>query len=311
MPDPKFAKPWHGIPREQIAWHPTVDAAACIGCGTCVTGCGRLVYRFDYDAKKAVVIDPLNCMVACVTCANTCPTHAISFPPLETVQALTARAVVRHAIEDDLLARREQLEGQADVPHRDRIVHLVVAVVRDVAPGVRVITLRPREEADCLCQFTPGQYLELWAADHPWMSRAYSIGNAPREDGSVDLLLQHVPEGRFTGWIFREMRVGDVVAARGPLGTFTVCSSIDTPLLFVAGGTGFAPVKAMVEQQLRLVADRDLVLFWGARDARAFHALDDLAAWMRTDARLRCILASEEGGTVARRSRGSPWWRVP
>ena len=88
MPDPKFAKPWHGIPREQIAWHPTVDAAACIGCGTCVTGCGRLVYRFDYDAKKAVVIDPLNCMVACITCANTCPTHAISFPPLETVRAL-------------------------------------------------------------------------------------------------------------------------------------------------------------------------------------------------------------------------------
>jgi CDP-4-dehydro-6-deoxyglucose reductase len=162
---------------------------------------------------------------------------------------------------------------------------------------VRVIILRPREEVDCLCQFTPGQYLELWAADHPWMSRAYSIGNAPREDGSVELLLQHVPEGRFTGWAFREMGVGDVVAARGPLGTFTVRSSVDTPLVFVAGGTGFAPVKAMIEQQLRLVADRDLVLFWGARDARAFHALDDLAAWMRTDTRLRCILASE-GGTA-------------
>ena len=44
MPDPKFAKPWHGIPREQIDWQPTVNEAACIGCGTCVTGCGRLVY---------------------------------------------------------------------------------------------------------------------------------------------------------------------------------------------------------------------------------------------------------------------------
>ena len=58
MPGPKFAKPWHGIPREEIDWHPTVDAAACIACGTCVTGCGRLVYRLDYDAKKAVVVGP-------------------------------------------------------------------------------------------------------------------------------------------------------------------------------------------------------------------------------------------------------------
>ncbi|MDW4907829.1 4Fe-4S binding protein [Streptomyces sp. ADMS] len=47
MPDPKFTKPRHGIPREDIAdWHPTVDEDVCIGCGTCVTGCSRLVYRF-------------------------------------------------------------------------------------------------------------------------------------------------------------------------------------------------------------------------------------------------------------------------
>ena len=302
MPDPKLAKPWHGIPREQIDWHPTVDAEACIGCGMCVTGCGRLVYRFDYDAKKAVVVDPLNCMIACVTCANTCPTHAISFPPVETVHALMTRAAVRHAVEDELLARREQLEGHAELPHRDRIVHLTVAEIRDVAPAVRVLTLAPQEQSDCLCQFVPGQYLELWAPGHAWISRAYSIGNAPREDGSVELMIQRVPEGRVSSWVFQEMRVGDVVTARGPLGTFTVRSSIDTPLAFVAGGTGFAPVKAMIEQQLRLAPDRDMILFWGVRDASAFHALDDIAVWMHTDPRLRCILASE-AGTAGVRSR--------
>jgi NAD-dependent dihydropyrimidine dehydrogenase PreA subunit len=78
MPDPKFLKPWHGVPRERIHWNPAVIEEACIGCGTCVTGCNRLVYRFDFERKKAVVVDPLNCMVGCTTCANTCPTHAIA-----------------------------------------------------------------------------------------------------------------------------------------------------------------------------------------------------------------------------------------
>jgi CDP-4-dehydro-6-deoxyglucose reductase, E3 len=85
MPDPKFFKPWHGVPRESIDWRPTVNKEACIGCGTCVTGCKRQVYRFDYDRKKPVVADPLNCMVGCTTCANSCPAHVISFPPLSMV----------------------------------------------------------------------------------------------------------------------------------------------------------------------------------------------------------------------------------
>lgn len=64
MPDAKFMKPWHGIAREAIDWHPTVREDVCIGCGTCVTGCSRLVYRFDYDQMKAVVFDPLDAYVA-------------------------------------------------------------------------------------------------------------------------------------------------------------------------------------------------------------------------------------------------------
>ena len=78
MPDPKYTKPWHGIPREAITWYPTVIEEACIGCGTCVTGCSRLVYRYDFEHRKAVVVDSLNCMVGCTTCANTCLTKAIS-----------------------------------------------------------------------------------------------------------------------------------------------------------------------------------------------------------------------------------------
>ncbi|MCK8603742.1 4Fe-4S dicluster domain-containing protein [Desulfoferrobacter suflitae] len=81
-------KPWHGIPREKISWHPTVDETLCIGCGLCVTGCGRLVFRYDYQDKKAVVKDPDSCAVGCVTCANICPAHAVSFPPVSHIHRL-------------------------------------------------------------------------------------------------------------------------------------------------------------------------------------------------------------------------------
>ena len=80
MVETKFS--WHGIPREEIEWHPTVEGSLCIGCGICVLGCGPGVFKFDYDANRPIVANPLNCKVGCVTCANTCPTHAISFPPL-------------------------------------------------------------------------------------------------------------------------------------------------------------------------------------------------------------------------------------
>jgi CDP-4-dehydro-6-deoxyglucose reductase len=295
MPNPQFTKPWHGVPREEIEWYPTVSADACIGCGTCVTGCSRLVYRYDFEDRKAVVADPLNCMVGCTTCANTCPTHAISFQPLASVFALEARPEVRHAIEDDLIARKENLAWRGVVPHADRVVRLEVAAMDRPAPDILVLTLRPRSPVDALCQFMPGQYLELFAAGAPWLPRAYSVGNAPRDDGSVELQVRRVDGGRMTEWLFDGLRVGDVVEARGPLGRFAMRSASDVPLVFVAGGTGFAPLKAMIEQQLTLNSQREMVLFWGAATREGFYELDVIAGWSKLGERFSCVLAVERG----------------
>jgi ferredoxin len=76
--DPKFAK-FHGVDREQIQWNPVIDESKCIGCGMCVTSCGRGVYEYDYENKKSEVASPNNCLVGCQTCANLCPSKAISF----------------------------------------------------------------------------------------------------------------------------------------------------------------------------------------------------------------------------------------
>ena len=71
---------WHGIPREQINWHPTVVSERCIGCGLCATSCNRGVFAFDYTANRPVVVGPQLCMVGCTTCATICTQDALEFP---------------------------------------------------------------------------------------------------------------------------------------------------------------------------------------------------------------------------------------
>jgi len=295
MPDPKYTKPWHGVPRDQIHWNPTVVKEACIGCGTCVTGCSRLVYRYDFEHRKAVVTDPLNCMVACTTCANTCPTNAIRFPPLSSVFALEGRPEVRHAIEDDLVARRDQLAWHDVVPHQERVVSLRVAEMARPGPNTLILTLAPMGSTDALCQFMPGQYLEILPPEAGWLARAYSIGNAPRDDGSVELQIRRVEGGRLTEWLFERLARGDVVKARGPQGHFTFRSEPGTPLMFVAGGTGFAPIKAMIEQLLTLGTPTEIRLLWGVSRSDDLYELDMLAAWAQRSPGFHSMIAIDHG----------------
>lgn len=70
---------YHGIPREEIQWYPTVDEDKCTGCGVCVDMCHRGVYFFGGKAK---VTNPYRCVVSCTGCASMCPEGAISFPTL-------------------------------------------------------------------------------------------------------------------------------------------------------------------------------------------------------------------------------------
>jgi CDP-4-dehydro-6-deoxyglucose reductase len=292
MPGPKFAKPWHGVPREEINWNPTVHEDACIGCATCVTGCSRLVYRFDFERLKPIVVDPLNCMVGCTTCANTCPTNAIGFPPLQDVLDLEQRVNVHHAIEDDLISRREQLQFTDRLPHPDRMVELELTSILDATPTTRLLTLAPRRAEDCLCQFIPGQYVEIQVPGSAWLARAYSIGNAPRPDDSIELQVRRVQGGRLSEWVFENAHLGDVVMGRGPAGSFTMRSPVTRPLVFVAAGTGFAPIKALIEQQLKSQPDRRMTLVWGVTDASDFYELDTIAQWLEEHTSLDCLLAA-------------------
>jgi DNA-binding transcriptional ArsR family regulator/NAD-dependent dihydropyrimidine dehydrogenase PreA subunit len=90
---------WHGIPRASINWYPTIVEDYCVGCGLCVTSCGRNVYAFDYEGRKPVVVDPLMCMVGCTTCATLCPQDAVDFP---------SRGFIRNLVKKNKLLRQSK-----------------------------------------------------------------------------------------------------------------------------------------------------------------------------------------------------------
>ena len=96
-------------------------------------------------------------------------------------------------------------------------------------------------------------------------------------------------------WLFERLKPGDAVQARGPLGHFTLRSEPATPLVFVAGGTGFAPVKAMIEQQLSLDPKREMLLFWGVGVREDIYETDAIAGWAQRDASLRITVAVDHG----------------
>ena len=86
----KFAS-WKGVPGERIQWHPSINNDKCIGCGMCVTSCGRNVFDYDWKNKKAVVARPLQCMVGCTSCEVWCIYEAIEFPDKKYVRDLIRR----------------------------------------------------------------------------------------------------------------------------------------------------------------------------------------------------------------------------
>ena len=79
---------WYGIPREQIPWFPTLDLEKCDGCGRCLEHCEYRVFQMSGEPARPVVVNPLNCVVGCDSCARDCRAAAIQFPPREILQTI-------------------------------------------------------------------------------------------------------------------------------------------------------------------------------------------------------------------------------
>jgi CDP-4-dehydro-6-deoxyglucose reductase len=126
-----------------------------------------------------------------------------------------------------------------------------------------VMVLHLKLPANERLQFLAGQYIEFLLKDGS--RRSFSMANAPHDDALVQLHVRHVAGGQFTDHVFGKMKERDILRMEGPLGTFFLREDSDRPIVFVASGTGFAPIKAVIEHALNKGIARPMVLYWGGR----------------------------------------------
>jgi CDP-4-dehydro-6-deoxyglucose reductase len=128
-------------------------------------------------------------------------------------------------------------------------------------------------------QFLAGQYIDFLLKDSK--RRSYSIANPPHADEFIELHLRHVPGGRFTDHVFGAMKEKDILRFEGPHGSFFLREDSDKPMIFVAGGTGFAPIKGMLEHLFAEESDRQMILYWGARARKDLYMAELPAQWQQ------------------------------
>jgi NAD(P)H-flavin reductase len=140
-----------------------------------------------------------------------------------------------------------------------------------------VMLVHLRFPAGIRVKFKAGQHLNLILDNGE--RRDFSMANPPRESDGAQLHIRHVPGGAFTSDVFETLRRGDRLTLEAPFGDFILRDS-DKPILFVAGSTGFAPIKAIVEDMLIRNVRRDMTLYWGARTRGGLYS-DLPAKWAR------------------------------
>jgi CDP-4-dehydro-6-deoxyglucose reductase len=126
-------------------------------------------------------------------------------------------------------------------------------------------------------QFLAGQYIEFLLKDGS--RRSFSMGNAPHDDELIQLHVRHVPGGQFTDHVFGKMKERDILRLEGPLGTFFLREDSAKPIVLVASGTGFAPIKSIIEHARRKGVTRPMTLYWGGRRPKDLYMNSLAESW--------------------------------
>lgn len=128
-------------------------------------------------------------------------------------------------------------------------------------------------------QFKAGQYLDFLVPDGT--RRSFSIANAPRVDKHIELHIRHVAGGEYTAYIFNKMQAGEILRIELPLGSFYLREKSTRPIIMMGGGTGFAPLKGMIEAAIKKNVTRPIHLFWGVRAERDIYLSKLPQQWLK------------------------------
>jgi CDP-4-dehydro-6-deoxyglucose reductase len=173
----------------------------------------------------------------------------------------------------DVVVEVRELAGLKDLAIRT----LPARVERIEKPAQDVAILYLKLPAAERLQFLAGQYVDILMKGG--VRRSYSMANAPHDDTHLQLHVRRTPGGTFSRWVFEEMKERAIIRFEGPLGSFYLREDSDKPMILVAGGTGFAPVKAVIEHAFHKGIDRQMVLYWGARSLADLYLPELPARW--------------------------------
>jgi CDP-4-dehydro-6-deoxyglucose reductase, E3 len=179
--------------------------------------------------------------------------------------------------QSDLLIEAREVQGAGDIAIRK--VPCRVNTISKPSSDVAILKLQlPAAER---FQFLAGQYIEFLLKDG--QRRAYSIATSPDQEGPLELHIRHLPGGVFTDFVFGvtnpALKEKDILRFEGPLGSFFLREDSKKPIIFLAAGTGFAPIKSIIEQMQAKKIERPIYLYWGGRRPSDLYLSDLCKAW--------------------------------
>lgn len=142
--------------------------------------------------------------------------------------------------------------------------------------------------------FRAGQYIEFMLKGGG--RRAFSLANAPHDDEFLEVHIRKIEGGKFTGHVFDAMQVKEIMRFEGPHGTFHLREESDKPIILLAGGTGFAPIKSIVEHVIHNQIQRPIRLYWGARNRAGLYMHSLAEQWAAEHAQIEYIPVLSEAG---------------
>lgn len=186
--------------------------------------------------------------------------------------------------ESDLVIERREVHPLRDITVR--ILPCRVEKMQRMADHVMLLYLKlPNSER---LQFLAGQYIDIMKGNGE--QHSFSLGNAPHDNEFLQLHIRMVPGGVFTHHVFTQMKERDILRIKGPLGAFYLRDSIK-PVIFVASGTGIAPVKAIIEHALHTGIKRPMHLYWGARKQADLYLPELAKQWEAQGIRFTPVLS--------------------
>ncbi len=202
---------------------------------------------------------------SCGSCAVTVVTGELDYPDgepmvLSPYDKEQGRAFLCQATAlSDLELDCPQLGTEDDI--EVKVLPVRVEKLRKLNHDVMEMTLKlPASER---LRFRAGQYIDMLLRGGK--RRGFSLANAPYDDQYLELHIRHVPGGYFTSHVFEQMKPKALLRLEGPLGSFYIRDDSERPIVLMGGGTGFAPLKSMLEQMKEQNSERPVHLYWGVR----------------------------------------------